>query len=58
MKSKYCSNNDLSKPNFLISNSCCSSVNVVEMNAVSGDPGISLNIKKIIVATAHKTKSI
>jgi len=28
------------------------------MNAVSGDPGISLNIKKIIVATAHKTKSM
>ena len=54
----YCSNKDLSKPNRLTNKSCCSSVNVVPIKAVRGEPGISLNIKKMIVATIHSTKSM
>jgi hypothetical protein len=55
---EYCSKRDLSNPNLFTNKSCCSSVNVVPINAVRGDPGISLNIKKIIVATTHITNSI
>ena len=52
---EYCSNKDLSKPNLCTNKSCCSFVKVVPIKAVRGDPGISLNIKKIIVATTHIT---
>ena len=57
-KQVLCSNKDLSKPNRLTNKSCCSSVNVVPIKAVRGEPGISLNIKKMIVATIHSTKSM